>query len=148
MTLQEEIVATARRWIGVPFSHQGRGRNGVDCLGLLIMIAQENRLMFTGETARAHDVTVYGHRPDTQTLMAGLCRHLQRIAPADMRPADIALMRVDGLAQHLAIITDYPQTAHLGMVHAYAPARKVVEHRLCEQWQQSLHAVFRLPQLS
>ncbi len=148
MTLQHEIVATARRWIGVPFCHQGRSRKGVDCLGLLVMIAHENALLFNGHGAHTHDATTYGHRPDTQLLMAGLCRHLHRIEAAAMQPGDIALMRVDHLPQHLAIISDYPEHGHVGMIHAYAPARKVVEHRLCEHWRTQLHAAFRLPHLS
>lgn len=143
-----DIIAAARRLIGVPFCHQGRTRQGLDCLGLLMMVAEENRLTFAGASATEHDSTTYGHRPDTAQLMAGLCRYLQRVTPDAMQPADIALMQVDGLPQHLAIISDYPDGHFLGMIHAYAPARKVVEHRLCEHWQQALYAVFRLPQLS
>ena len=32
---RREIVAAARDWVGVPYRHQGRTRNGIDCIGLL-----------------------------------------------------------------------------------------------------------------
>ena len=31
------------------------------------------------------------------------------------------------------------------MIHAYAPARKVVEHRYDSAWQKATQAVYRLP---
>ena len=43
--------------------------------------------------------------------------------------------------QHMAFLTDYENT--LGMVHSYAPARRVVEHRLDDDWKQRLVKVFR-----
>jgi hypothetical protein len=41
---------------------------------------------------------------------------------------DLALFKVRENQQHMAFLTDYENT--LGMVHSYAPARRVVEHRL------------------
>lgn len=54
----------------------------------------------------------------------------------DTIPAIIGLFRIDGSARHLGIIAQdgpYPT-----LIHAYAPARKVVEHRFCEAWQGRL----------
>ena len=143
-----DVTRAARGWLGVPFAHQGRSRCGVDCLGLLVMVASELGLAFENKTARACDEVTYGHRPDTQRLYQALARYLVPVDRQIMAPADIALMQVEGLPQHLAIISDYPQSGQLGMIHAYAPARKVVEHRLCEHWRTQLHAAFRLPHLS
>ena len=33
---RREIVDAARNWVGVPYRHQGRTRNGIDCVGLLL----------------------------------------------------------------------------------------------------------------
>lgn len=142
------MVRAARCWIGVPFAHQGRSRAGVDCLGLLVMVAEELHLDFDGLRALACDDTAYGHRPDVKKLYAGLSRYLIRTQSTERSVGDIVLMRIDGAAQHLGIISDYPLPANDGLIHAYAPSRKVVEHRLCGEWQNNIAALFRLPQLT
>jgi hypothetical protein len=36
----------------------------------------------------------------------------------------------------------------MGMIHAYAPARKVVEHRYDPQWRRQTYAAYRILQPS
>jgi len=56
-------------------------------------------------------------------------------------PGDIGLFLIDGNPQHLAIFSDFE--GGLGMIHCYAQARGVVEHRLDEQWESKLVKVYR-----
>lgn len=142
-----KVVQTARGWRGVAFAHQGRTRAGIDCLGLLIVVAEDLDLLFEEARASARDDRTYGHQPDTNKLFEGLMRHLVRIPHNQMQAGDIVLLRIDGSPQHLAILSDYPHPESWGIIHAYAPARKVVEHRLSSDWQRNIAAVFRLPQL-
>lgn len=128
-----DIVATARSWLGTPFHHQGRvKRVGVDCAGLIIGVARELGLP-------AEDLTGYGRRPDSGELER-LCREQMRpIALKAARPGDVYLIEIDGRPQHLAFATD------VGLLHAYAPARKVVEHCIDAGWRARLVAAFALP---
>lgn len=143
MTLQEEIVAVARRYLHVPFVHQGRSIAGLDCLGLLLITAKECGLPFV----ESIDVPTYSMRPDTVLLQQKLMHFLEPVTPCDIRPGDVLLLRVQHAPQHLAIVTDYPAVNALGMIHAYAPARAVVAHRYDEEWQALTHAAYRLPVL-
>ncbi len=145
MSLQQDVLRVARSWLGVPFAHQGRSRAGVDCLGLLVMVAKDLNLSFHGENATQVDELHYSHRPDVMRLEAGLRRYLLPVKCEDMALADILLMRIDGAPQHLGIISDYADGTCFGLIHAYAPARKVVEHHLAEYWQAEIAQVFRLP---
>lgn len=147
MTLRDDIVAHARRYIGVPFVHQGRGEAGLDCLGLLLHVATQAGLQFAGAKAADIDVPSYGLRPDTALLKQKLERHLIAVSTDVLQPADIVLLKVNGSPQHLAILSDYPAQDELGMIHAYAPARAVVEHRYDHAWKRNTYAAFRLPQL-
>ena len=147
MTTACEVIACARTLIGVRFAHQGRGREGLDCLGFLIYIAQELGLRFGEQTAFELDVPSYGARPDALLLKAKLDAVLTPIAPDALRPADIVLLKIDGMPRHLALISDYPIEGELGMIHAYVPARAVVEHRYDREWQRATYAAYRLPQL-
>ncbi len=57
------------------------------------------------------------------------------------QPAAIGLFTIDGANRHLGLFGDNPN--YLTLIHAYAPVRKVVEHRFDDQWQQKLHAIFK-----
>jgi hypothetical protein len=41
-----------------------------------------------------------------------------------------------------------PMPGEMGMIHAYAPARKVVEHRYDPQWRRQTYAAYRILQPS
>ncbi len=134
-----EVVARARGWLGTRFHHQGRlkksggQRGGVDCLGLLVGVAAELELNDRhGRPFGAADVRDYCHLPNTQKLRDTLLTVLDEVPVDDVAPGDVLLMDVDGRAQHLGIVTDW--CGGLGIIHAYAPARAVVEHALDGWW--------------
>lgn len=131
-----EIAALARTWLGTPFRHQGRGAAGLDCVGLVLVVAQ--RLGLFADL----DPRDYGRIPDGQTLAAGCARHL---APAPQPAAgDVLLLRFAAAPQHLAIAGDYPHGG-LSIIHAWAVARRVVEHRLDALWSARIVSAWRFP---
>lgn len=153
----EQIVAAARSWVGIPYRHQARGPKspdgGVDCVGLLIAVAIELGLIEEG-----YDPTGYAWETDGTQLREELSKWADLIAfsdgpsPADfwfdvLRPGDIAVFKVTGLPQHTAFISSiaYGTGGPLpGMIHAYNPSKKVVEHLLDERWTRRLVEVWRL----
>ncbi len=146
--MTQPIIATARTWVGTRFTHQGRRKataqdaGGVDCLGLLIGVAEECGLRFAGLAASALDKRDYGHYPDEARLYTTLAKHLIEVKDRGPRAGDIALLSIDKRNQHLAIIgSDGPR---LTLIHAYAPARKVIEHGLDESWKARITALFAL----
>lgn len=149
MTITNDgIVAAARGWLGTRFHHQGRlkktdkHKGGVDCLGLLIGIAKEVDLRLPdGSPAVSLDSTDYTHHPDTEYLQQQLLRALVPIPIGGIAPGNILLLCIDGFPQHLAIVSDMLQG--LGIIHAYAPARRVVEHHFDGWWQARVQAAFR-----
>lgn len=149
-----QIVQAARGWLGTRFVHQGRlkktaqHQGGCDCLGLLVGVAKELRAM----TIRAGrptylaecDCADYGRIPDGAQLKEALNDLLETIPLTALAPGDVILLAMDGNPQHLAMISDYPGGT-LGMIHAFLPARKVVEHRLDDVWRKRIIASYRLP---
>lgn len=139
----DTIVACARSWRGTRFVHQGRGRGGVDCLGLLAGVAHELGLRARdGSLLIAHDALSYSKQPDGALLRARLDELLWPVDAFVWQPGDVALFALDGQPQHLAILSDYG-AGEPGMIHAYAPARKVVEHRLDAMWRKRLVCLYR-----
>lgn len=144
------LVACARGWIGTRFHHQGRQKatashkGGVDCLGLLVGVARELGLKDRRADAMlsGYDARDYGHIPDGIALQNRLAQLLCPIDKTAIREGDIGLFRFDGNPQHVGIIGE--GRAGLTLIHAYAPARKVVETTLDESWKARLVAVFRV----
>lgn len=147
MLSNEHIVACARNWIGTRFHHQGRVKKaichngGVDCLGLLIGVARELDLRAkTGIPLSALDVTDYSHYPDVNHLRSVLEDALELVPAEVIAPGNVALMNIDGNPQHLGIISS--SDVGLGLIHAYAPARAVVEHAIDNSWLARIEAAF------
>lgn len=150
MSSNADVVASARRWLGTRFHHQGRLKRteshhgGVDCLGLLVGVAEELDIRLPdGAPAIILDRTDYTHHPDTEYLKAQLMRVLETIPHDGISPGDILLLNIDASPQHLGIVSDL--NPGLGIIHAYAPARAVVEHVLDSGWRQRIVAAYRLP---
>jgi len=55
----EAVGAAARAWLGIPWRHQGRSARGVDCAGLVVLVARELGLA-------DYDKQTYGRRPEGQ----------------------------------------------------------------------------------
>ena len=137
MTPREQIVAAARGWLGTPFHHQGRLKGvGVDCAGVIVGVANELGLS-------TPDIKGYGHRPDSRELERLCFDHMTPVAIDEAEPGDVLLISIDGNPQHLAFMTDAANGR--AMLHSYAPARRVVEHIISDDWTEKFTAAFKLP---
>lgn len=119
MATREQIVSTARSYMNVRWHHQGRSRAGLDCVGLVLVTAWDLGLSDI-------DYDGYGRVPDGKMLRAELEAHLDQTNNPSL--GDVLLMRFDRQPQHLAIVSD------IGIIHAHAAMRKVVEHGLDDAW--------------
>lgn len=131
MGIRDEIVKTAREYLGTPFKHQGRLKGiGIDCAGLVICVAKE-----LGLTTFDHQA--YGHLPHAMMMQNHCDEQMTRIPIEDAKPGDVYLMAFHKEPQHLCIITD------IGIIHAYAQVRRCVEHGINEMWQGRVKRAYR-----
>jgi len=147
--MHHHIIANARGFIGTRFHHQGRLKKtsahagGIDCLGLLVCIARELKIPSrAGGLVADVDELNYSHQPDTKKMHEILSTHLSTIPTGGISAGDIAIFIIDGSPQHMGIISDY--AGAFGIIHAYAPARKVVEHALDDEWRNKLVCAYRV----
>jgi cell wall-associated NlpC family hydrolase len=128
MVTRADVIAEARRWKETRWHHQGRNSAGIDCIGLVIMVSHALGLS-------DFDITDYARQPDPKMMRGLLAAHMDPIAKPE--PGDVLLMRFEKEPQHVAILTD------IGIIHAYAQARKVVEHRLDSLWRSRIVGAYR-----
>lgn len=132
-----DIVACARGLIGVRWRHQGRSEHGLDCGGLVVVVAQRTR----GSTV---DVSGYTRQARDESMLATCEAHLQRIQLSAARPGDVMVFGL-GDSRHVGIIGDYVHGG-LSLIHAYLVVRKVVETRLDDTWRARARAAYRFPE--
>jgi cell wall-associated NlpC family hydrolase len=138
VTTGADVVAAARQYLGTRWHHQGRNTAGLDCIGLVIVVAHDLGLS-------EYDICGYSRVPDGRTLRATMERQLLQVS-RDPQPGDILLFTFARVPLHTAIVTDTP--SGLGMIHAYANVRKVVEHRLDDLWRSRIAGVYTYPGVS
>jgi len=129
----QTIITAASAYLGTRWHHQGRSTAGLDCIGLLVRVAQDVGMPVMDETG-------YARQPDGKQLQSALERYLERIAEPE--PGAVLLMRFERDPQHVALMADGGD-----IIHAYATARKVVRHRLDDIWARRIVAVYRFPGL-
>ena len=135
------IVASARRWIGTPYRHQGGFRGvGCDCLGLVRGVWAE----VTGSAAQDPGAYApdWAERGGCDRLLIAARRHCGDPIPlSEARAGDILLFRWrQGVsAKHAGILSDPDH-----FIHAYEPAG-VIESALVPSWQRRIAAVHRIP---
>lgn len=148
------VAAAAEEWLGTPYHHQARGPKGeaVDCVGLLIGVAQELELI-VGD----YDPTGYDWETDGSQLQVELSKWAELVAEAEspvslddweelIEPGDIGVFRVAGMPQHTAFFTrkSYGLQVLPVMIHASNSEGSVVSHRMDRKWSKRLFQLWRL----
>ena len=132
-------IAAARAMLGLRWRHQGRDpQRGVDCAGLLVCAMRA-----IGRPVA--DVSAYGREPYRNTLERIMREGFGDPVPLDgMRVGDAVMLNFrNGDPSHVGILADYPYGG-LSLIHAYARGvRKVIEHRLDEEWAGYIFEVYR-----
>jgi cell wall-associated NlpC family hydrolase len=129
LTCGADIAVTALRYKGVPYMHKGRSRNGLDCIGLVIVVLRDLGLL------RVDEEPDYGCPPDADMLRKTLLTYLEPGDPDE--PGAVLLFRFVKEPQHVAIRTEY------GIVHCYARVNRVVETTFDPSWRKRLVAAYR-----
>lgn len=133
---RESVVAAARDWIGTPYHHMADVKGvGCDCAMLLVRVFCDLGIV------EAFDPRPYTrdwmlHRDEERYLGFLLGRSSEVAAP---QPGDVAVFRVGRCFSHAGIVS---ALAPLRMVHAFAPARMVID----EDVARSAELSARLPQ--
>lgn len=136
MTPVDTFIATARTYLGVPWVHQGRSRDGIDCLGLIVEAARISH----GNTV---DVRDYAAQAQDETMLQLCQQHMDRVQPFELCPGDVVILKYHN-QRHMALVADYPAPGELALLHASSLHGKVVEHRLDAAWRRLVLAAFRL----
>lgn len=154
MVTRKDWIDNLRSFEGVKFLHQGRTRNGVDCVGLITASALELGLHRTASM----EITGYANVPDHRLFTNKLPQYLDevsynRLQPIrqQAKPGDIFVFWIErrGIPRHLAVYSGIGEHGYDSVIHAYArEPRKVLEMQLEPgYWNQRLMGIWQVPGL-
>ena len=140
MLTPDDIITSARNWLGTPYLHQASLQHvGCDCLGLIRGVWREvygcepeDMPAYSADWAEAGNV---------ESLADAGRRHFLEVPCADCLPGDVLLFR---WKPHLPAKHAGIATTHSTMIHAQDGAR-VSEVALTPWWNKRLAFVFRFP---
>lgn len=118
---RDEVVAEARSWVGTPYRRRGRTSSGIDCLGLLIVVARAFGVPHI-------DHTDYGDWPDPQhRIMREFDQRLKLMSINGRLTGGIGVFnqRAMRLPAHVGIFTEKEGVPAL--IHARIDVAEVVE---------------------
>lgn len=121
MTVQQDMLAEAKKLIGTPYKDKGRDEGGIDCAGLLVLVARRLELPH-------YDSLDYARRPSPIELKRVLDNmpQLERLADKwAWETGDIGNFSTDSHPVHLGIL-ERDEADRWFIIHSWAPARKVV----------------------
>lgn len=130
----EAVVAQARSWLGTSWRHQGRSPRGVDCAGLVVLVARTLGLT-------DHDVAGYGRHSGGLTLIDQFRAAMDPLPLPEVRPGDVLLFADAAYPCHCGFRTERHQAPHL--LHAHALRRRVIEEPYAGEWPAKARLAFR-----
>lgn len=133
---RQDFVKEIRTYVGTPFGHQQR-KPGIfiDCAGVLICASKSLGYEFD-------DLTNYSRTPSQFDVLSKIISSgFYDITLEEVIPGDIVLMAYEGNIQHIAVITE--NNPDIYILHAVT-GKKVVEHRLNDDWKSKIRRVFRI----
>jgi cell wall-associated NlpC family hydrolase len=128
------VIAEARSWLGTPYHNCADIKGvGVDCGMLLVRVFVDTGLAKSFDP-RPYPADWHLHRSEEKYLGFVFDRSSEVITP---QPGDVMVMRIGRCYSHGGIVT---RPDPLTMVHAFHPARRVLEEEV-EHNSQLLEAV-------
>lgn len=132
---RQAVVNAARGWIGTKWRHQGRTREGIDCIGLPAVIG-------LALSISNYDVEGYDREPSaTEFLPHFTAGGGIRINPRDRKDGDLAVFHQRGYPCHCGILATL--RGQPSVVHASMKEKKVHEELILPK--TPFVAIFRLP---
>lgn len=133
MPNRHDVVIEARKWINVPWKHQGRSIKGIDCIGLVAIVAKT-----LGISER--DSTNYVRHPDGFSLVKAFDEEMDSISLNDIQEGDVVIFSDNVYPCHVGIISNLHNSLYL--IHAHAMRRKVLEEAYAYEWPKKARKAF------
>lgn len=116
---RDEIVEAARAWKGVKWAHMGRNRMGVDCVGLVVKVAEHFGISHHGSEGN------YRRTPQGDDSLVRILTSQMDIKRPPLKFGMVVILRDTTQPCHVGIIGE--RYGELSLIHASVLKREVYE---------------------
>lgn len=141
MLNRNKIIEEARTWLGTPWRHQGRTRKGVDCVGLIVQVANSLGLNPSG-----YDFCGYSRHAGGLELLSHFRNNMTEKLISAALPGDVIVFRDNAYPCHVAFASE--RYGVIYMIHAYAIRRQVFEETFSDEWRSKAIYCYEFPEIS
>lgn len=117
MLSRKNVQIEALSWVGTRWKHQGRNHNGVDCVGLIIMVAHALEYPYQDEKG-------YSRRPAGFDFLGAFRKQMDEIPNNEVQPGDVVVFKDTHYPCHCGIVVELYNSLY--MVHSHAIHRRVI----------------------
>lgn len=148
----DEWIAALRSYSGTRFRHQGRGRGklGVDCIGLLVCAALD-----LGIARGANRIGGYSHHPTDKDFDKWCAKFAPRLPYNRLHPVERQMnvgdimsfwIEKEGMPRHVSVYTGTDDQGRPMMIHSHAAeTRGVIEVPIDPNyWTRRVSSLYRL----
>lgn len=142
---RQQVIEAARAFtsVGIPWSHQGRDKFGMDCVGLLVAVSDKLSLS-------VFDFKGYSTTPDGATLDQQLDQQLVKLnSITAAQPGDVLAMRYGPILQHVGILSKI-ENGVWSVIHSiqdHGPCEHILDERFLmrRRPRAAIHAAYSIP---
>lgn len=138
MILRADIIVETRTWLDVPWRHQGRSRDGVDCVGLPVMVGEA---LGVWDVPKEQYIRDYTMRPQPSEFLRLVKTHMKRIPMASARNGSVLIFREPRVPCHAGIL-EVDSAGQRWLYHAYAVTRKVIREAMSDEREERCMMAF------
>lgn len=130
---------SVKKWLGVPYKHNGRNADGIDCLGLVSEFLSDNEVNIPDGDGEKIEKDWY--KSDPERYVRGLSSYGEKIESMnDLEPLDIICFCIDGEhITHSGVVINDNKFIHI------LDGRQVTVNRLNHRfWRKKFACGFRV----
>lgn len=108
------------KYIGIPFKPMGRNENGVDCVGLCMLIFKNEKGVIVDDTVQKYTAEEMRHFKSLKHINKLIDDELTKwheVSKKEIEPYDLCLYTVHGIECHAAICVDERRVLHVEEKH-------------------------------
>lgn len=100
-----------KKFIGIPFEHNGRDFEGIDCIGLVHLYLKHQGIEF--KITDGKEITKEWYSKDSERLLNHVRERAYPISYQRKQKADIVLFRFGGIISHIGVMVNDYQFLHI-----------------------------------
>lgn len=124
-----------KKYLGIPYKHNGRDLKGLDCLGLMQSFLADHGVNIPSSDGCT--INTQWYKADPERFVRGLSKYGSEVPYVGREALDVTVFEIKGMPVHAGVIVDYLRFIHI-MEGRYVQLGRFT------RWKNRVYKVFRI----